>query len=79
MSCYLCGSPISEEHHLIFGRGMRELSEQYGLVIHLCRACHEEMHRNKVMMAWSKAEGQRRFEAEHGHEEYMKIFGRNYL
>lgn len=79
MSCYLCGSPISEEHHLIFGRGMRELSEQYGLVIQLCRTCHEEMHRNKVMMAWSKAEGQRRFEAEHGHEEYMKIFGRNYL
>lgn len=79
MSCYLCGSQISEEHHLIFGRGMRELSEQYGLVIQLCRACHEEMHRNKVMMAWSKAEGQRRFEAEHGHEEYMKIFGRNYL
>lgn len=79
MSCYLCGYPNTEVHHLIFGRGMRELSEKYGLVIHLCRSCHHELHRNKNMMAWSRAEGQRRFEKEYSHEEYMKIFGRNYL
>jgi hypothetical protein len=24
-------------------------------------------------------EGQRRFEAVHGHDEFMRIFGRNYL
>lgn len=79
MSCYFCGNPNTEIHHLIFGRGLRELSDKYGLVVPLCRDCHNELHHNKVMMAWSRAEGQRRFEAEHGREEFMRIFGKNYL
>ncbi len=79
MSCYFCGNPQTETHHLIFGRGLRELSDKHGLVIPLCRACHGELHKNSSMMAWSRAEGQRRFEKNHSHEEFMKIFGKNYL
>ena len=64
---------------MIFGRGLRKLSDRYGLVIRLCPACHRELHQNASMMAWSRAEGQRRFEEDHSHEEFMKIFGKNYL
>lgn len=79
MRCYFCGNPNTERHHLLFGRGMRALSEKYGLVIPLCRDCHRELHRSKVMMAWSRAEGQRRFEKEHGREAFLAVFGKNYL
>ena len=41
--CYLCRKRYNlrttrglEEHHILFGRGRRELSEQYGLKVWLC-------------------------------------------
>lgn len=41
--CYLCRRFYNlrtvrglEEHHILFGRGRRELSEQYGLKVWLC-------------------------------------------
>lgn len=80
MRCKLCGNTQSlERHHLIFGRGRRELSEKYNLVDWLCGRCHRKVHMQRNLMDWSKQEGQKRFEKEYGREEYMRVFGRNYL
>ena len=38
--CILCGRPAECEHHLIFGRGLRNLAEQDGLKVPCCNNCH---------------------------------------
>ena len=47
--CYLCRRMYNlrttrglEEHHILFGRGRRELSERYGLKVWLCHNHHNE-------------------------------------
>lgn len=86
--CYACGCYASHgylhEHH-IFGGPNRKLSEKYGLKVHLCYVCHEDNVRgihgqNKELRERLQKEGQQAFERKHGdREEFMKIFGKNYL
>ena len=51
--CYLCRRFYNlrttrglEEHHILFGRGRRELSERYGLKVWLC-------HNNTMSRPWA--------------------------
>lgn len=80
--CYICGRRATEWHH-IFGGANRINSTKYGLVVPLCHACHNEppngVHFNREVMDWLRAEGQKRFETINSHEDFMRIFGRNYL
>jgi hypothetical protein len=70
-------------HHLYGGNPDRQHSEVYGLYVHECVDCHSIItdERDKEYIAYLKQEGQRRFEAvhEHGRDEFIRIFGRNYL
>ena len=78
--CKICGIwGHTQKHHLIFGTGYRKLSDKYGLIINVCFKCHRKIHDNGEMALWSKQEGQRIFEKEHGHTKYMEVFGRNFL
>ncbi len=89
-SCYLCGSSGLddmcglEEHH-VFGGPNRKWSEKYGLKVYLCgERCHRNgsraAHKNKMTNMAIKAAGQKAFESIWGtREDFMKIFGRNYL
>ena len=61
---------------------MRKNAEKYGLVVHLCRNCHNEVHfgkRSKELMEKLKKEAQMRFQIEHPDLDFFKIFHRNYL
>jgi hypothetical protein len=61
---------------------MRKNAEKYGLVVHLCRKCHNEVHfgkRSKELMEKLKKEAQLRFQAEHPDLDFREIFHRNYL
>ena len=75
--------PRSLEEHHIFNAANRKLSEQYGLKVWLCINHHREgmnaVHRHPYPMILLKRIGQQAFEEKYGHEEFMKIFGRNYL
>lgn len=81
--CYLCGRYGQMEWHHIFGGANRINSTNYGLVVPLCHACHNEppngVHFNRERMDELRAEGQRKFESIASHEEFMSIFGENYL
>lgn len=89
--CYLCGGLQNfeegrlEEHHVFFGAGRRKLSEKYGLKIYIHgEKCHRNgknaVHINREIRRKTEEAGQRAFEREHGsREEFIKIFGRNYL
>ena len=86
--CYLCGANGTCDalhwHH-IFGGPNRKHSERFGLKVRLCgQQCHENgqeaVHKNRQIDLALKAAGQRAFERIHGtREDFMKIFGKNYL
>jgi hypothetical protein len=88
--CYLCMKlkPMREwrravhEHH-IFGGSNRNKSEAEGLKVYLCLEHHisgkEAVHNNAEMMRLLREDGQRAFEQKYTREEFMKMFGKNYL
>lgn len=79
--CRLCGRPATDRHH-IFGGPWRPKSEKYGLVVPLCRECHQEAHfgpRSKEIMEKLHKDGELRFRREHPDLDFRAIFGREYL
>ena len=82
--CYLCGKYGQTDEHHIFGGPNRMLSEQYGLKVDLCLECHRfgkhAVHKNHAVMDELHRQGQEAFERQVGsREEFMEVFGRNYL
>lgn len=82
--CFLCGLYKQTEEHHIFGGSNRRLSEEYGLKVYLCPNCHQHSkysaHRDKDTADHLHRVGQQAFEEQiSSREEFMKIFGRNYL
>lgn len=69
--CYVCGDKAVDMHHALHGAD-KKLSEEYGLMIPLCRDCHNRVHHvggeldNELKQA-----AQREF--------LIKIFGKCYL
>lgn len=90
-TCFLCmilkddssEKQVLHEHHVFFGTSNRKNSEQYGLKVYLCpphhNMSHDSVHFNKDYDDILKAAGQKVFEKEHTREEFISIFGRNYL
>lgn len=90
-TCYLCilleanfaRHPYLEEHHIFFSGHQRFLSEEYGLKVYLCSRHHREgpeaVHGNRKNRRLLEARGQQAFEAKYGKEEFLRVFGRNYL
>lgn len=80
--CELCGRRATEHHH-VFGGANRKHSEKYKLVVCLCAECHRtgkySVHQDAVAAKDLKQTYQQMFELVHGHEKFMRIFGRNYL
>ena len=80
-TCYICGKPACERHH-IFGGANRPKSEKYGLVVWLCRDCHNEVHfgkKSKEYMEFLREEGQKMFERKNPDLDFQSIFHCNYL
>lgn len=76
---------VLHEHH-IFDGANRIHSEEYGLKVYLCPSHHisgwgpEAVHSNAEIMKQLQQIGQQAFENQIGsRQEFMKIFGRNYL
>ncbi len=81
--CYITGrTDHLHKHHIFFGPN-RKNSEKYGCWVYLIGELHNlskrGVHFNKELDLRLKHECQRKFEAKHGHEEFMRIFGKNYL
>lgn len=78
--CEICGQyGYLETHHLIFGNGLRDLSDRYKLTARVCRNCHTRIHNDKELMEWSKKKGQKIFEKSNTRVDFIRIFGRDYL
>ena len=84
--CFYCGQPAECQHHLIFGRGLRKLADEDGLIIPSCNKHHnmgkidERVHENPMAEKLSKMLGQVIWEKHHGtRKEFMKRYGQSYL
>ncbi len=81
MTCYRCGATYSVAlHEPIHGKN-RQLSIKYKLQVPLCFNCHRLAHDepSQEFNDELKREMQMKFEETHSTEEFVKIFGRNYL
>lgn len=74
---------VTEEHHVLFGRGMRKISEENGLKCNLCIEHHRTgktaVHRNEETRIFLTQLFQRKYENLHSHEEWMQMAGKNWL
>ena len=88
--CYLCmmlygdyREKCVQEHHIVFGRGNRAISEEMGLKVNLCVERHHEsgqeaVHNNHEMASLLQREAQKKYEETHTHAEWMHRIGRDY-
>ena len=83
--CALCGRIATDTHHIFYGAGLRTVSEQYGLTIRLCRACHtdagDSVHKNRITDLALKRYAQRKAMELYGWntDEFRSKFRKNYL
>lgn len=79
--CEDCGAPHAQLHEVYAGIGRRNLSIKYGLQRRLCDRCHRFITSaaGGGRDAELKRSYQARFEETHTREEFIRLFGRNYL
>lgn len=89
-TCFLCSrlygdysQKYTEEHHVLFGSGLRADSEEHGLKVYLCVEHHrtgpDAVHNNKSVREELCRIAQREYEQSHTREEWMEFSKRNYL
>lgn len=76
--CYICGQAKWDLHEIFGGRN-RQTSMKYGLVIPVCRECHEMIPKNKTLTQKLHKVGRKAFEKHYKTENFMQIFGKSYL
>lgn len=80
-ACRYCSAIYASTHEVFEGTGRRQLSIKHKMQVKVCDKCHKDIMSHPLAgrdLALKK-EYQAKFEQEHGHDEFMRIFGRNYL
>lgn len=78
--CFICGKYGAELHHIIFGNSFRQHSEDFGLKVPLCRACHDLVHKSREVNYALRRLAQKTFEKKVGtRKEWQLNFEKNYL
>lgn len=90
-TCFLCmllkqddsRKEVLHEHHVVYGKGKRLLSEKYGLKVYLCLEHHltgpEAVHRNREIALILIQAAEVIFIKQYSMEKWMEVFGKNYL
>lgn len=72
-----------QKHHIVYGTANRKKSDKYGLTVWLIPEYHTGQYGvhggNKALDLELKQLAQREFEKVYSHDEWMIVFGRNYL
>lgn len=83
--CYFTGATNNlEAHHIFYGSGLRNVSENNGFWVWLTADSHRGTcgvhgkHGERASLLL-KQECQRKFEETHSREEFRKLIGRSYL
>lgn len=82
--CYICTKkgmkniPKDDLHELLEGKN-RQMSMKYGLIIPICRKCHQKYDLDIELRTKYMQEAQIIFEKKYSHELFMQEFKKNYL
>lgn len=76
--CYVCGNKKEDLHEVFEGKN-RQISMKYGLVIPVCRKCHNLIPKDKTLREKLHQIGQKAFEKKYKTENFIQVFGKNYL
>lgn len=78
--CYITGAEAWLDQHHIYAGSRRKKSDEWGCWCWLRHDIHMDLHqRDPDLDRRLKRECQEAFEAIHGHEKFMEIFGKSYL
>ena len=77
--CLICNFPLTDLHHVRLGNCSRKKAEKYGTLVYLCRKHHDQLHHDEKLKRKIQQLAQSKLETKMTHEEYMKIFKKNYL
>ena len=82
--CFFCQGRPTETHHVIGGAHInRVYCDEDGLVIRVCRTCHDKLHNgpgSAVLTRKLRQLGQEKYEARIGtRADFMKRYGKNWL
>ncbi len=82
--CLVCHTQQGlHKHHVFYGRGLRNISEQNGFVVWLCGYHHNlsnnGVHFNCELDNHIKMLMQAKYEETHTHAEFMELVGMNFL
>lgn len=79
-TCLICRRKTDTARHEIYhGTANRKLSKEHGMWVNVCPECHRKLHEGGDLDRWLKKFGQFVFESGRTREEFIEIFGRNYL
>ena len=79
--CYLCGGYASDRHHCLHGTANRAQAEKFGLTVMLCHDCHMALHDRGINDRYLQREAEEHWIVHNkaSIEDFIKIFGKNYL
>ena len=76
--CYFCKNKKEDFHEIYFGKN-RQISMKYGLVIPVCRICHKLAQKDATLIQKMHKVGQKAFKKHYKNENFIEIFGENFL
>lgn len=78
--CFVTGSQQRLDCHHVYAGSCRKLSDKWGCWVWLRHDIHMEVHNgNTALDHMLKRVCQEAFEQKYSHEQFMSIFGRNWL
>ncbi len=77
--CYICTKAKKQDLHEIFGGCNRRKSIEWGLVIPVCRKCHEEWKTNEEIKKSIQEKAKKIFYSKYSEEKFLQEFGKRYI
>lgn len=77
--CYICDQHRKEDMHEIFGGSNRLKSMQWGLVIPVCRKCHDRWDTDIKLRKTIQKKAKEEFIKRYTKEKFREEFGKNYV
>ena len=77
--CYICNKARKEDLHEIFEGSNRQTCMKWGLVITICRKCHDEWKTNKEIKETVRKEAKEKFYKLYSKEKFLEVFGKFYI
>lgn len=77
--CYICNKRKKDDLHEIFGGSNRQKSMIWGLVIPVCRECHNEWDVNEKLRKKIQQKAKEEFKKRNTKDKFIEEFGKNYI